>query len=208
MTTIVAISDTHGMYEQVDVPDGDILIHAGDITGQGTYENLEEFNAWLGGLPHKHKVVIAGNHDWCFEWDQDRCRDILSNGLYLQDEQTEIEGLKIYGSPWQPAFYDWAFNLPRGPALVEKWSEIPEGLDVLITHGPPHGILDQTRKELRNVGCQDLLDAVLDKLPRHHIFGHIHEGYGEHKEFGIHFVNASINTHRYRPTQQPIVLEV
>jgi len=204
---IVAISDTHGMYQSVEVPDADMLIHAGDITSHGTYEDLENFNEWLGELPHKHKIVIAGNHDWCFEWDSTKSRQILTNAIYLQDEMVEIEGLRIYGSPWQPAFYDWAFNLPRGKELAEVWARIPDNLDILVTHGPPYGILDQTKRDLRNVGCQDLLDAVLERRPRFHIFGHIHEGYGQHEELGIHFINASCNTYRYRPTQAPIVFE-
>lgn len=210
MTRIVAISDTHGFYNRITIPDGDILVHAGDITGQGTFECLEEFNSWLSGLPHKHKVVIAGNHDWCFQWDQDRCRTILSNATYLQDEGAEIEGLKFYGSPWQPRFFDWAFNLDRGAALAEKWDMIPNDTDILVTHGPAFGILDEVANNnyVRNVGCQDLLIALQRIKPKVHIFGHIHEGYGEAVKNGTLFLNASVNTSRYQPTNPPIVIDI
>lgn len=206
MTRFVAISDTHGFYHRIDVPDGDILIHAGDITGQGTYEDLEDFNEWLGSLPHKHKIIVAGNHDWCFEWDKERCRKILTNAIYLQDEAIEIEGFKIYGSPWQPEFFQWAFNLKRGAELREKWDLIPNDVDVLVTHGPPWGILDEVANSqmLRNVGCQDLGDAVDRVKPKVHVFGHIHEGYGTQQEPETLFVNASINTARYRPIQPAV----
>jgi Icc-related predicted phosphoesterase len=102
---------------------------------------------------------------------------------------------------------DWAFNLQRGPALREKWALIPEGTDVLITHGPPFGILDWTARGER-VGCEDLLEAVRRVKPRLHVFGHIHEGYGEHEQDGTRFVNASICTEAYQPTNAPIVVDV
>jgi Icc-related predicted phosphoesterase len=209
MPRIVAISDTHGFYHDINIPDGDILVHAGDITGQGTFECLEDFNEWLGAQPHKHKIVIAGNHDWCFEWDNALCRSILSNGLYLQDESVIIEGIKFYGSPWQPVFFDWAFNLNRGKDLAEKWAMIPGDTEILVTHGPAYGILDEVSDETRllNVGCQDLFDAILRVKPKVHIFGHIHEGYGETTQDDVHFVNASINTSRYRPTNPPIIID-
>jgi len=210
MTSFVAISDTHGFYWDIEVPDGDVLIHAGDITGQGTYENLEDFNEWLATLPHKHKIVIAGNHDWCCEWDQARCRGILTNAVYLQDEAVYIEGFKIYGSPHSPTFYDWAFNLDRGAPLREKWDLIPNDVDVLVTHGPPWGILDEVANSMKlmNVGCQDLGDAVDRVKPKVHVFGHIHEGYGTQQEPDTLFVNASINTARYRPIQPAITFSL
>jgi predicted phosphohydrolase len=114
---IVAIADSHGLHRKLRIPDGDILIHAGDLTRSGNIGELDEFNEFLGGLPHRHKIVIAGNHDFCFENNMEESARRLTNAVYLQDAETVIKGIKFYGSPWQPWFYDWAFNLPRGEAL-------------------------------------------------------------------------------------------
>jgi predicted phosphohydrolase len=173
---LVIISDTHGLHESVSVPDGDILVHAGDITMDGRLSDAVAFDRWLGALPHRRKVVIAGNHDFCFERDPAKSRACLTNAIYLQDEAAEIEGLKFYGSPWQPWFFDWAFNLARGPELRAKWNLIPADTDVLVTHGPPQGCLDMTRRG-EPVGCADLAAAVRRLKPRLHVFGHIHEAY-------------------------------
>jgi hypothetical protein len=127
--------------------------------------------------------------------------------VYLQDEAVEIEGLRIWGSPWQPEFLDWAFNLPRGAALREKWDRIPSGTDVLITHGPPQGVLDRV-DEGRREGCADLLNAVARVRPRLHLFGHIHEGYGCLERDGTTFVNASICDRAYRPVNPPVVVDL
>src|SRR3712207_960574 len=122
MPRLVFISDTHNCNEQIPVPDGDILIHSGDATNRGTMEEIIAFDYWFSGLPHKFKVFVAGNHDWLFETRPKYARSLLSeNIIYLQDSFTEIEDLKIYGSPWQPRFFDWAFNLNRGTELAEKW---------------------------------------------------------------------------------------
>ena len=118
---IVAISDTHGLHRHLQVPPGDILVHAGDITGRGQLDQVVDFNEWLGGLPHRHKVVIAGNHDFCFEQQPLESAALLTNCIYLFDKAITLDGLCFYGSPWQPWFYDWAFNLGRGPELQAKW---------------------------------------------------------------------------------------
>ncbi len=187
---IVCISDTHSRHDLTEVPDGDILVHAGDITVRGSLDDVESFDRWLGTLPHRYKVVICGNHDFCFQKAPSEARARITNAIYLEDSGCEIEGLKFYGSPWQPWFGGWAFNLPRGDALAAVWSLIPTGLDVLITHGPPEGILDLTRHG-EAVGCRDLLDRVLEVQPRLHVFGHIHEAAGQRIVEGITFVNAS-----------------
>ncbi len=143
MPRIVCLSDTHNCNERIEVPDGDILIHAGDATTVGTHEQIRRFSDWFASLPHPHKVFVAGNHDWLFEKDNDSARSLLDPAIvYLQDSAIEIDGLKIYGSPWQPRFFDWAFNLNRGQEMAEKWAMIPDDIDILITHGPPNGILD------------------------------------------------------------------
>lgn len=186
---IVCVSDTHGRHKLTQVPAGNILVHAGDVTLDGSLEDVEEFNHWLGTLPHKHKVVICGNHDWCFQKQPTEARALITNAIYLQDSGCEIEGLKFYGSPWTPLFFDWAFMRPDAE-LFETWKAIPAGVDVLVTHGPPHGILDQTNRNAR-AGSFTLLHRVYEVKPRLHAFGHIHEAAGQTEIDGTRFVNAA-----------------
>lgn len=215
MPRIVCISDTHNCNEQIEVPDGDLLIHAGDATTVGTREQIEKFNDWFVSLPHRKKIFVAGNHDWLFETNNIEARALLYREIiYLEDSAVEIDGLKIYGSPWQPRFFDWAFNLNRGPEMAKKWAMIPDDIDILITHGPPNGILDAVPRRwgIDHAGCEELHKRVEEiagsgrlKL---HAFGHIHCGYGTHDEYGIKFVNASTCDEQYLPTQAPIVFDL
>ena len=212
MTRIVCLSDTHNLNGQIVVPDGDILIHAGDATIRGTQFEVEEFLQWFSSLPHKHKIFVAGNHDWLYETNN-RFARLLTAGFdvkYLQDSSAKIEGLKIYGSPYQPRFFDWAFNLNRGRELAEKWKLIPEDTDVLITHGPPFGILDEVPKKywIENTGCEELIKRVEKVRPKLHVFGHIHCGYGTAENFGVKFINASNCDESYEPTNAPIVIDL
>lgn len=205
---IVCMSDSHGLHRKMPlVPDGDVLVVAGDFTNVGAEQEIKDFNEWLGQRPHKHKIVIAGNHDWYFQWNGNK-KNIINNATYLQDESTIIDGVKFYGSPHQPEFCNWAFNLPRGKELKEKWDLIPEDTDVLITHGPPKGILDWAFYSKEHVGCLDLLDRVYEINPKVHIFGHIHIGYGTEIKGNTTFVNAAICSENYQPTNSPIVVEI
>ncbi|NQY36006.1 MAG: metallophosphoesterase [Alteromonadaceae bacterium] len=203
MLDCVAIADTHGMYRDIAIPYGDILIHAGDITMRGKLEELEDFNNWLGELPHRYKIVIAGNHDWCFERRNAESRKIITNGIYLEDDSIDIDGYKFYGSPWQPWFFNWAFNLNRGKDIKAKWDLIPTNVDVLITHGPVYGVLDKVISG-EHVGCEDLLRKVKQIKPSVHVCGHIHEGYGVIEQEDTTFLNASVNSERYKPINSPI----
>ncbi len=205
-TRIIAISDTHGHHRSLDVPDGDVLVHAGDLTNHGELEQIEDFNTFLNELPHEHKIVIAGNHDFCFERHPKEAAALLTNCVYLKDEAVEARGIKFYGSPWQPWFFDWAFNLQRGPEIKKKWDLIPKDTDVLITHGPPLGFGDTTVRG-EQVGCRDLLDAVIRIRPALHVFGHIHEAYGQWSNEHTHFVNPTSCDLQYRPINKPIVFE-
>jgi Icc-related predicted phosphoesterase len=202
---IVVIADTHGLHRGLQVPEGDILVHAGDLTDYGELDQLAASAAFLEAQPHRHKVVIAGNHDFCLERRPREARATLTNCIYLQDEAVTLMGLRFYGSPWQPWFFDWAFNLQRGPEIRAKWDLVPAGTDVLITHGPPWGHGDLTHRGER-AGCQDLLEAVRRLRPALHLFGHIHEGYGVTRDGGTVLVNASICDSRNRPVNRPIVL--
>ena len=211
MAKIVCLSDTHNCSEQIIVPDGDILIHAGDATISGTVDEIFLFNEWFANLPHKHKIFVAGNHDWLFETNNRFARNLLDQSIhYLQDSVVVIENLKFYGSPWQPRFFDWAFNLNRGSELAEKWKLIPKEVDVLITHGPPFGILDEVPRVygIENTGCEELRSKVEEIKPKLHVFGHIHCGYGKTEKFGVKFVNASNCDESYEPTNPPIVVNL
>lgn len=211
---LVLMSDTHNQHRQINVPDGDVLVHAGDATGMGRAKEIADFGEWLSELPHKHKVIIAGNHDFMFEKAPTLARSLVgSRGVhYLHDQAVVIEGVKFYGSPYQPFFYDWAFNLPRGEALARKWAEIHDDTDVLITHGPPFGIGDLSLSDERT-GCKDLLERVKQLNLKLHVFGHIHEGHGiyEPTDDGLEkttFVNASICDRTYRPVLPVRVFEI
>lgn len=203
----VAISDTHGRHSALRVPDGDVLLFAGDMCERGTLREIESFADFLSSLPHKHKVVIAGNHDFPFQRTPESARAIMRSFTYLEDSGTEVEGCKIYGSPWQPEFYDWAFNLPRGKALEEIWAKIPEDTDVLITHGPPFGVLDTTH-DGRRVGCEALAERRRGLNLKVHVFGHIHEGYGQQACRQCCSLNASIFDQRKKGLNAPFILDL
>ena len=185
---IVAIADTHLFTDDFAVPDGDVLVHAGDLCRRGNLGELARAAAWLNALPHRHKVVVAGNHDWAFLDEPAAARALFA--CYLQDEGAVIEGVRFHGSPWQPAFHDWAFNLPRGEPLAAKWRLIPAGLDVLVTHSPPAGLGDDTEIAGRT-GCADLRARVAEVAPRLHLFGHIHQDGGLWREGATTFANVT-----------------
>lgn len=191
MMRIVAVADTHTFESDLGtLPDGDVFVHAGDLCRGGRLDELAVVTAWLKTLPHRHKIVVAGNHDWCFVRQPEEARQLLEDGIvYLQDSEVVLDGVRFWGSPWQPEFNRWAFNLPRGEALAAKWAMIPEGIDVLITHGPPFGIGDAC--EPVRQGCRDLLVAVRRLRPVLHLFGHIHQDGGFWQEGETAFANVT-----------------
>lgn len=202
---IVALSDTHGYHDEVDVPDGDILIFAGDMCGHSTIDSVEEFGYWMDTLPHEHKIYIAGNHDWPFVNQKERAKNRV-NAIYLEDGFTIINGIKIYGSPWTPEFCGWAFMKLRGNDIKAKWDLIPEDTDILVTHGPPMNFMDDVRGE--HCGCRDLKDAVERVMPQHHCYGHIHESYGSDQCGVTQLHNVSICDGVYDPRNAPVVFDV
>lgn len=229
---IVCISDTHVPVKLPPIPDGDILIHAGDLTCDGTFRQIATAGQQLAELPHKVKIVIAGNHDKLFQKDCGLARAALGDGfngiIYLQDNAAGVAGLMFYGSPWTPRFYDWAFQLedrrPEGerPFLLggsaprtsaEHWARLPDGIDILVTHGPPLGILDTAGLDLhtrmaRHVGDPALLEAVKRIRPRLHVFGHIHSHPGMIEGEGTIFVNAATCDEQYDAKNPPIVVDL
>lgn len=203
---LILISDTHGLHRELNIPSGDVLIHAGDVLHVGQKDILTDFNKYLGTLPHPHKIVIAGNHDACFEQEPNFCNKVLTNAIYLQDKSVSLGGIQFYGSPWQPWLGGMAFNLKSKRALQKKWALIPSGIDVLITHTPPFGILDETAAK-QHVGCFELLASIGKTKPKVHVFGHIHENPGKVYLGGVTFINASICNVDYRLAYQPIIFD-
>jgi predicted phosphohydrolase len=212
--TIVCISDTHTFHDKLDIPDGDILIHGGDCTFKGNPEESRNFLTWFNAQPHKHKIYIAGNHE--VEWENNLetaklWREMFApDCIYLEHESVEIDGFKVFGSPYTPWFFNWAWNVDRGEELENLWALIPEETDILITHGPPYGVGDIASRydgSDPHVGCKDLLARIDVVKPKLHIFGHIHGGWGR---FGIDpiYVNASSCDGQYQPVNKPIVVEL
>ncbi len=206
---ITLISDTHGKHHspKLQVPDSEIIVHAGDFTSMGTLEQVIDFLKWYSELPHPYKVLIGGNHDFLLEKNALLFKSLLpDNIIYLENESVEIEGIKIWGSPITPWFYDWAFNRERGEDIRRYWEQIPDDVDILVTHGPPYGHGDKTlRGEL--VGCEDLLEFVLKIKPKYHVFGHIHEAYGITQNESTTFINASCLNLNYQMVNDPVCIE-
>ena len=218
---IVALSDTHNQHHVVSnwgwLPPADVLIHSGDISLRGTEGEVKEFFEWFFALEHyKHKIFIAGNHDFFFERFPEKVKNTVfpENVHYLQDSGIEIDGIHFWGSPIQPWFHNWAFNRDRGADIRKHWDLIPANTNVLITHGPPYKILDEVMYASRhnpemNVGCQDLTNKIAQLTDlKAVIFGHIHEGYGAVEQNGVKYFNASFIDIKYRPTNQPHVFEI
>ena len=199
---IVCVSDTHNKLGQFKVPDGDVLIHAGDATGLGTIPEIVKFNRQLGELPHRVKIFVPGNHDWLFQSSPALAIEIMTSCRVLIDASTEVEGINIYGSPWTPEFFNWAFMKKRGQEIRKVWDRIPKELDILITHGPPAGILDTTYHG-DGCGCEELALAVNRTKPRFHVFGHIHSSSGRIKKEDTTYINASLLDDFYFPTYLP-----
>jgi len=223
-TRFVCISDTHEQHDTLEIPDGDVLLHGGDITYTGELKAIQDFSNWLAQLPHPHKVVIAGNHDVTFELEYYKkfgkryhdvpypdngaqCKKALTNCHYLEDQEIVINDIRIWGSPWQPEFCNWAFNLNRGEELRKKWELIPEGIDILITHGPPLGHGDLCYDD-RSVGCEDLLEKISEIKPKVHLFGHIHEGRGISYNDHTCFINACSVNFSYAPVNKAIIFDL
>jgi len=228
---ITLISDTHTKHdeldwEKTDLPGGDLLIHAGDIMNSGyNASDITNFCKWFDGLEqYHHKIFIAGNHDRLFENQPEKAMEIVNSYKwidYLQDDwlqvgdadahDANVKTAKIYGSPWQPEFYNWAFNLPRqGKELEAKWAAIPTDTDILITHGPAQGHLDMSGPPYNepNLGCPLLRNHIdMVSRPKIHVCGHIHGGYGYKFDGQTHFFNASILNERYEYVNKPVTFD-
>jgi len=214
---IVAISDTHSKHRTLTVPDADTIVCAGDISFKGEFNIVEDFVNWMAALPIKNKVMIFGNHEvgMAHGLKREAALKLLQDSgiIYLEDSGTEIDGIKFWGSPVQPRFFDWEWNRNRGPDINAHWKLIPANTNVLITHGPPHGILDLVNNSIGrdpHQGCEDLRRKVdtLDQL-KLHVFGHLHrEGGNQSIIDNKIFVNAAICDDAYNPSRPPILIEI
>ena len=226
---IDCISDLHGAYPKLDA--GDLLIVAGDLTARDLEDQYYQFNSWLCEQDYNKKIVISGNHDGLLQKDSFQYLEGYPAFEYLQDSGTKYKGIKIWGSPWTPTFYNWHFMKDRGEKIKEMWDLIPRDTEILITHGPTFGILDRVKRfnyidtktnlgnfinsQYEHAGCEELR-KVIEKLPnlKLHVFGHIHEGYGTCKLPRIGFldendvlcVNCSIMDGEYNPVNKPITI--
>jgi Icc-related predicted phosphoesterase len=224
---IVAISDTHTKEREMVIPNGDVLVHAGDFTYRGRKGEIKDFLDWFLNLPHKHKVFIAGNHDitldayirattkeflsehWIHNRFFDRIKDI-ENVHYLENSGVTIEGINFWGSPATPSFgYGWGFNYDRGPEIDRIWEKIPTETDILITHGPPFGILDGVKRgSTIGVGCSNLSGRISERKIKAHFFGHIHESYGHVHDNGTHYFNCCALDEEYYPANFPWIVDI
>ncbi len=204
---IVCISDTHEQHEEIILPKGDMIIHAGDCTGLGTQMALRRFLDWYANLDFEYKILIAGNHDFLFERDPELARKCIpDNVIYLEESGTEIEGIKIWGTPVTLDFHNWAFNYKAGSDIQERFDKMPSDIDILVSHGPPKGILDLNVYG-QHCGSIELLKRLMVTKPKYVVMGHIHESYGQRKVDGTNYINASQLNGHYQVTNDPIVFD-
>ena len=188
----IPISDTHGYHRELVLPEGDVIIHAGDFCHYGSDDDLYDFLDWYKELNYEYKILIGGNHDFLADRDTVKFHSILPEKIiYLEDAGVEINSIKIWGSPVHPDPIDWAFGRKRGLEMKKHWDLIPEDIDILITHTPPYGILDKVRAG-KSFGCEELRKRIKDLNIKYHVFGHIHASYGEELIGDTQFINASV----------------
>ena len=233
--TLVCISDTHMRHKYFDdtFPNGDVLVHTGDASNFGSFDELKEFALWFAQQPHKYKIFVPGNHDMLFdekfydvyykEWTIGKKESSLKikqlmaklGIIVLIDESIVIENIKFYGTPWTIIEHPWqtAFQLPADK-MVTKWEHIEEDTDILLTHSPPYGILDKCLFGGSNTGCKELMRVVKEKIkPAVHVYGH------EHGEPGIqqhiyqsgqctYFGNAASVSEYYITRRNPLVFSI
>ena len=225
----VCISDTHTSADEIKIPEGDVLIFSGDFSYSGKLSEVEKFKSFLLSIPHKYKVVIAGNHDLSFDKikyqnlrkhpklkmvypeSNEDFKNSFINGveglIYLENSSINLFGYNIYGSPFTPIYYNWAFMKPDSD-LVAIWKEIPDDTDILITHGPPKFVGDLTYRNIY-AGSLTLLEEIQQRIkPKFHVFGHIHEGYGVYSDGATTFINCAIMNVDYNPVNSPIVFDL
>ena len=197
-------------HEELPMPEGDLLIHAGDISGMTSIQELISFNHWLGTLGYDKVILTAGNHDGQFD-EPYLAKQLLSNATVLLDDIAEYKGFIIYGSPYTIEFGNWWFMKTR-EELAEHWKRIPDKSDIVITHMPPYGILDNIieGRKRKSIGCPALRKEILERVkPKLHVFGHLHLDGGKSKKIGdTTFVNAAMMDEDYRIARRPVVIDL
>lgn len=235
---VIHISDTHGKHTKInwtfDPSNADVIIHSGDFSNIGEEAGVRDFFKWFSKLNIPYKIVIPGNHDKSFDpkfWGdkapaEDTYRHLYRqaehftkeiideyrqnpNHYFLNHEACEIEGIKFFGSPWSAEFHSryWGFNIPRGEESEKLYATVPDDIQVLITHGPPFGKLDMVDSGLR-VGCEALGNRIKVIKPKYHLFGHIHEDYGQSFDGDTYYLNSSIMNLRYQPVNLPQIFHL
>ncbi len=210
MTRIIATSDFHGNLPPISPCD--LLLIAGDICPSGPPEKQAAwldttFRTWLEKVPATEVVIIAGNHDLIFE----KAPALIPQDLrchYLEDTSITLFGLHIYGTPWQLPFWG-AFN-KADPLLTQIYATIPKNTDIIISHGPPYGLLDTVtyNGKTLHTGSKSLLEKVIEIKPKLCLFGHIHPTYGKLEENGITFANVALVDDNLRVKNEPMVFEL
>ena len=199
---ILHLSDTHGFHQRLNnLPKADIIIHSGDVSMAGASSEVVDFIEWFSELDYRYKIFIGGNHDDVLDGkDREIIQGFLpDNCFYLYNSGVTIDGIKFWGIPF---FFS---NDVNGDSL-EVMSQIPLDTDILITHRPPLGVLDNSANI--TYGCPDLFDAVSNIRPQYHLFGHIHDAYGIEKSEHTTFVNASVVDENYRLANTPFVFDI
>jgi Icc-related predicted phosphoesterase len=227
---IIHISDTHGNHEDLDIPEGDVLVCSGDFSNFGHQNEVEKFLDWWTSHNHTYKILVAGNHDTTLDrsknlgilpywvtWQFGQYTKYSNRNFYLENQSCEIWGVKFFGSPYSPKTRPnqetrWGFSLER-EELGYMWSLIPNDTNVLITHSPPFGKLDYSTQtkgpgNTGHVGCERLRWFVKTIKPSLHLFGHIHDDHGIVNDEHTIYSNASIVDPFYRPTQPPHVFDI
>ena len=211
---LTIFSDIHGRHREVEqadyIDDSDVLICCGDFMRTGTLDELAEFNEWLGTLPQRDKIIIAGNHDHCLESQREEAVKLITNAHYLENSALVIDDIKFWGSPFCPSLRDTTFGKLQH-RMWSVWGQMPNDTDVLITHTPPRGVFDFSESRGgAHVGCTALINCVLAIQPKVHCFGHIHEGGGKYEENfnGTIFANAAILDKKYKVANKPIKIEM
>jgi Icc-related predicted phosphoesterase len=212
---IVIISDVHCKFNKLKIPECDILISCGDYSFLGQPHEVKNFHKWFSKQNAKHKISVQGNHEKgvesAFSFSKQIAEEYCPDIIFIDEGLVEIEGLKIWCSAITPFFFNWAWNRYRGEEIKKHWDRIPIDTDILVTHGPPYGILDtvKTHDPIMNLGCEELTNKIkeLEQL-KIHCFGHIHDGYGVFDNGTVKFVNASICNEQYKPVNLPIVIDL